>query len=85
MKHVMLSISTEERNRHKNWVRTFVQEQALFSSEAAELLGCSQRDFQKLVQRGIIKPFKENGNVGLFLQQEVMRYKEFKEKETGFK
>lgn len=75
----MISISKEERNRHKNWNRTYVQEQALFSSEASELLGCSSRDFQKLVQKGILKPLKENGNVKLFLRQEVMFYKEFKE------
>lgn len=75
----MISISNEEWNKHKNWNRTFVQEQALFSSEAAELLGCSRRDLQKLVHRGILKPIKENGNVKLFLRQEVMFYKEFKE------
>ncbi|WP_437834609.1 helix-turn-helix domain-containing protein (plasmid) [Niallia taxi] len=75
----MSDINIDRKSLKEDWGRSFIQEEALFTSEAAELLGCSRQAIHKLVKKGMLVPVKDSGKERLFLRREIMHYKEFKE------
>lgn len=73
----MIKISNEKE------FRSFIKEELLFTSEAAELLDCSRQAISAAVKKGMLEPIKDTGKERLFLRSDVMAYKEHKEKRSS--
>ncbi|MCT2347193.1 helix-turn-helix domain-containing protein [Bacillales bacterium AN1005] len=66
----MIPISNEKE------LRSFIQDQLLFTSEAAELLECSRQAISLAVKNGTLEPVKDTGKERLFLRSDIIAYKE---------
>ena len=57
-------------------IRTFVANEVMFTSEAAQFLGISNQRLNQLVQTGKLQPVKVNRTASLFLKADLERRKE---------
>ncbi|WP_378955501.1 helix-turn-helix domain-containing protein [Pelosinus sp. sgz500959] len=53
-------------------LKAFISENVITTMEAAEILGCSRRNIDKLVQKGKLIPVKQTLRDKLFLKNDIL-------------
>lgn len=56
-------------------LRAFLETEAITTSEAVEIIGCSRQNLKQLVDHKTLVPLKQTSKERLFLKDDVLNYR----------